>query len=228
MKNPQLTTYSMVKAFPLELEAMPTFATSSQYYIRGSRWHNGKTNLTSSFQNVLNLLSVFLICCQNGPDFRGNSVQFSHSVVSDSLRPHGLQDTRPPVHHQHPGFTQTHVRWVSDDIQPSHPLSSPSPAFNLSQHQGLSKWVSSSHQVAKILEFQLQHQFFQRIFRTDLLWDGLVGSPCSPRDSQESSLAPQFKRTNSLAFSFLYSPTLTSIQYLGNFNFKTDYVFNCI
>ena len=67
-----------------------------------------------------------------------------------------------PVHHQLLEFTQTHVHWVCDAIQPSHPLSSPSlPAFNLSQHQGLFKWVSSSHQVAKILEFQLQHQSFQ-------------------------------------------------------------------
>ena len=63
---------------------------------------------------------------------------------------------------------QTHVHWVGDAIQPSHPLSSPSPpAFNLSQNQGLFKWVSSSHQVAKVLEFQLQHQSFQCIFRTD-------------------------------------------------------------
>ena len=61
-----------------------------------------------------------------------------------------------PIHHQLPGFTQTHIHWVSDAIQPSHPLSSPSPpALNLSQHQGLFKWVSSSHQVAKVLEFQL-------------------------------------------------------------------------
>ena len=75
-----------------------------------------------------------------------------------------------PVHHQLLEFTQTHVHWVSDAIQPSHPLSSPSPpAFNLSQHQGLFKWVNSSHQVAKVLEFQLQHQFFQWIFRTDFL-----------------------------------------------------------
>ena len=75
-----------------------------------------------------------------------------------------------PVHHQLPGFTQTHVHWVGDAIQPSHPLSSPSPpAFNLSQHQGLFKWVISSHQVAKVLEFQLQHQSFQWIFRTDFL-----------------------------------------------------------
>ena len=80
-------------------------------------------------------------------------VQFSRSVVSNSVTP-GL-----PVHHQLPEFTQTHVHWVSDAIQPSHPLSSPSPpAFNLSQHQGLFQWVSSSHQVAKVLEFQFQHQ----------------------------------------------------------------------
>ena len=65
--------------------------------------------------------------------------------------------------------TQTHVHWVCDAIQPSYPLSSPSPALNLSQHQGLFKWVSSSHQVAKVLEFQLQHQSFQWIFRTDFL-----------------------------------------------------------
>ena len=71
-----------------------------------------------------------------------------------------------PVHHQLLELTQTHVHWVSDAIQPSHPLSSPSPAFNLSQHQGLVHWVSSSHQVAKVLEFQLQHQSFQSTPRT--------------------------------------------------------------
>ena len=63
------------------------------------------------------------------------------------------------VHHQLQEFTQTYVHWVGDAMQPSHPLLSPSPpAFNLSQHQGLFKWVSSSHQVAKVLAFQLQHQ----------------------------------------------------------------------
>ena len=67
-----------------------------------------------------------------------------------------------PVHHQLLEFTQTHVHWLSDAIQPSHPLSSPSPsALNLSQHQGHFKWVSCSHQVAKVLEFLLQHQSFQ-------------------------------------------------------------------
>ena len=75
-----------------------------------------------------------------------------------------------PVHHQLLEFTQTHVHRVSDAIQPSHPLSSPSPPiFNLSQHWGLFKWVSFLHQVAKVLEFHLQHQSFQWIFRTDLL-----------------------------------------------------------
>ena len=92
-------------------------------------------------------------------------------------------------------------------------LSSPSPpTYNLPQHQGLFKWVSSSYQVAKVLEFQLQHQSFQWTPRTDLLQDGLVGSPCSPRDSQESSPTPQFKSINSSVLSFLHSPTLTSTR----------------
>ena len=118
-----------------------------------------------------------------------------------------------PDHHQLLEFTQTYVHWVSDAIQPSHPLSSPSPpAFNLSQHQGLFHWVSSAHQVAKVLEFQLQRQSFQWIIRTDLLQNGLVGYPCSPRDSQESSPTPQFKSINSSGLGFLYSPTLTSIR----------------
>ena len=75
-----------------------------------------------------------------------------------------------PVHQQLPEPTQTHVHWVSDASQPAHPLSSPSPpTLNLSQHQGLFKWVSSSHEVAKVLEFQLQHQSFQQTPSIDLL-----------------------------------------------------------
>ena len=75
-----------------------------------------------------------------------------------------------PVHHQLPEFTQTHGHWIGDAIQPPHPLSSPSPtAPNPSQYQGLFQWVSSSHEVAKVLEFQLQHQSFQWTPRTDLL-----------------------------------------------------------
>ena len=102
---------------------------------------------------------------------------------------------------------------VGDAIQPFHPLSSPSPpAFNLSQHQGLFQSVSSSYKVAKVLELQLQHQSFQRTPRTGLLYDGLVGFPCSPRDSQESSPTPQFKSINYSVLNPLYSPTLTSIH----------------
>ena len=78
-------------------------------------------------------------------------------------------------------FSQIHVHWVGDAIQPSHPLSSPSPlAFNLSQYQSFFQWVSFSHQVAKVLEFQFQHQSFQWIFRVDFLYDWLVWSPCCP------------------------------------------------
>ena len=126
-----------------------------------------------------------------------------------------------PAHHQLLELTQTHVHRGSDAIQPSHALSSPSPpAFNFAQHQGLFKWVGSLNQVAKVLEFELQHQSFQWIFRTDFLQDGLVGSPCSPRNAQESSPTPQFKSINSLVLSFLYSPTLTSIHdYWKNHSF---------
>ena len=94
---------------------------------------------------------------------------FSCQVMSDSLQPHGQQHTRLPCPSHLPEFAQTHVRWVGDTIQPSYPLLSPSPAFTLSQHQGLFQRVSSSHQVAKILEFQLQHQAFQWILRVDFL-----------------------------------------------------------
>ena len=109
-----------------------------------------------------------------------------------------------PVHHQLPQFTQTHVHRVSDAIQPSHPLSSPSPPVpSPSQHQGLFQWVNSLHEVAKVLEFQLQHHSLQRNPRADLLQNGLVGSSCSPGDSQESSPTPQFKSISSSVLSFL-------------------------
>ena len=102
------------------------------------------------------------------------SVQFSSVQLLSHVRlfcdPMKCSTPGLPVHHQLPEFTQTHVHWVGDAIQLSHPLSSPSPpAFNLSQHQGLFKWVSSLHQVAKVLEFQFQHQSFQWTPRTDLL-----------------------------------------------------------
>ena len=99
-------------------------------------------------------------------------IQFS-SVAQSCLTlgdPMNSSTSGFPVYHQLLEFTQTHVHWVGDAIQPSHSLLSPSPpALNLSQHQGLFQWVSSLHQVAKVLEFQLQHQSFQWIFRTDFL-----------------------------------------------------------
>ena len=128
-----------------------------------------------------------------------SSVQFS-SVTQSCLTlwdpmNHGMPGL--PVHHKPLESTQTHAHRISDAIQPSHPLSSPSPpAPSPSRHQGLFQWVNSSHEVAKVLEFQLQHQSFQWTPRTYLLQDGLVGSPCSPRDSQESSPTPQFKSIN--------------------------------
>ena len=135
-----------------------------------------------------------------------SSVQFSCSVVSDSLRPHEPKHTvKPPVHHQLLESTQTHVHCVSNAIQPSHPLSSPSAsAFSLSQHQGLFQWVSSSNQGAKVLKLQL-HQSFQWTFGVDFLYDWLVWHPCYPRDSQESSPAPQFKGINSSALNIIFT-----------------------
>ena len=138
--------------------------------------------------------------------------------MSDSLEPHGLQHTTlpcpPPL-----GVCSNSCplsRWGHPTILP---LPSPSPsALSFSQHQGLFKWVSSSHQVAKVLE--LQHQSFQWIFMIDFLYDWLVGSPCCPRDSQEFSPALQFKSINSLALTYIYRPNLISIHdYWKNHNF---------
>ena len=96
--------------------------------------------------------------------------QFSCSIVSYALRPHGLQYSTVPCSSPTPGAYSNSCalsRWCHPT---SHPLSSPSPStFNLSQHQGLFQWVSFSHQVAKVLKLQLQHQFFQWVFRTDFL-----------------------------------------------------------
>ena len=145
--------------------------------------------------------------------FWSSSVQFSSVTQSWSNLCDPMNRSMPgiPAHHQLPESTQTHVHQVSDAIQPSHPLSSPAPpALSLSQHQGLFQWISSSQHVAKVLKLQLQHQSLQWITRTDLPQNGLVGSPWSPRDSQESSPKPQFKSINSLVLSLLHSPTLTS------------------
>ena len=164
-------------------------------------------------KNRYKCIAESLFCNLKQTQHGKSAMLFSCWVTSNSLQPYKLQHVRFPCHHHLLQFAQAHFHWVSDAIQPSHPLSSPSPpAFNPSQHQGLFQWVNSSHEVAKVLEFQLQHQSFQWTPRTDLLQDGLVGSPCSPRDSQESSPAPQLKSINSSALSLLYGPTLTSIH----------------
>ena len=151
--------------------------------------------------NILCMLSKYLI----------NSIQFSCSVMSDSLRPHGLQHTRL-AYHQLLAYSNSCPLcwWCHPTISSSvisfsfHPQSFPAP--------GSLKRVSSSHKVAKVLEFQVQHQSFQWLFRADFLSDWQIRSSCSPRDSQESSPTPQFKSINSLVLSFLYSPSLTSIH----------------
>ena len=103
-----------------------------------------------------------------------NSVTQSCLTLCDSM-----DCSRPgfPINHQLPELAKLHDHWVSDAIQISHPLSSPYPPdFNLSQHRGLFQWVSSSHHMAKVLKFELQHQSFQWIYRTDFLLDGPVCS----------------------------------------------------
>ena len=142
-----------------------------------------------------------------------SSVQFSRSVMSDSLRPHESQLARPPVHHQLLEFTQTHVHRVSDAIQPSHPchplllLPPIPPSIRVFSNESTlrMRWP-------KYWSFSLSIIPSKEIPRADLLQNGLVGSPCSPRDSQEFSPTPQFKSINSSALSLLHSPTLTSIH----------------
>ena len=138
---------------------------------------------------------------------------FSHPVVSNSLWPHGLQHARPACPSHLPEFAQVHVHCIGDAIQPSNPLMPSCPsALNLFQHQGLLQWVICSHEMAKILVLQLQHQFFKWIFRFYLPWDWLVWSSCCPGDFHESSPAPQFKGINFLVLCLLYDPILITIH----------------
>ena len=150
-------------------------------------------------QNHLEITGIF-------PNFKTlifHLVQFNSVAQSCLTLWDSMDCSMPgfPVHNQLPELAQTHVHWVSDAIQPSHPLSSPSsPAFNFAEHQGLYQRVSSLHQLTKILGIQLQLQSFQWkfgisniqwifkgliCFRIDWFW-----TPCCPRDSQESSPTP--------------------------------------
>ena len=113
---------------------------------------------------------ILLKQCKNGSDWKEDDFSSVNQLCLILYDPMDCNMTNFPVHHQLPKPALIYVHRVSDAIQPSHPLSCPSPpTFSLSQHQGLLQWVSSSHQVAKVLELQLQHQFFQWIFRVDFL-----------------------------------------------------------
>ena len=140
------------------------------------------------------------------------SVKFSCSIISVSLWLHVLQHARPPYPSPTPGAYSNSCplsQWCHPTIS-----SSVVPFSSCLQHfpaSGLFQWVGSSHQIAKVLEFQLQHQSFRWILMTDFLLHWLFWSPCHPRDSQESSPTPRFKSINSSALSFLYGPTLTFV-----------------
>ena len=129
-----------------------------------------------------------------------------------------------PIHHQLPELAQTHVRQVNDVIQPSHALSSLSPpAFNLSQHQGLFQWVSSSHQVAKVIGASASTSVLLMNIQDWFPLELTVWISLQSKGTQESSPTLQFKSTNYLVLSFLYGPTLTSIRdYWKNHSF--DYM----
>ena len=150
-----------------------------------------------------------------GRCFETNSVGALCCCLIAQLYPalcHPMECSTPgrPVLHHLPELAQTHVHQVSNAIQPSRPLSRPSPpAFTLSQHQGLFQWVSSSHQVARVFSFSISpSNEYAGLF--SLGWTGWIS--LQSRDSQESSPTPQFKSINSLALSFLSCPTLTSIH----------------
>ena len=141
------------------------------------------------------------------------SVQFSHSVMSNSVTPWiTARQASLSITNSRSSLRLMSIELVmpSSHLILCHPLLLLAP--NPSQHQSLFQWVNSSCEVTKVLEIQLYYHSFRRNPRADLLQNGLVGSPCSPRDSQESSPTPQFKSINSSMLSLLHSPILTSIH----------------
>ena len=141
-------------------------------------------------------------------------VQFSCPVMSNSLWPHGLEHTMPPCPSPSPEICLSSCPlhwWCHPAISSSDALPSFS-ALIVSQNQGLFQWISSLYQTNRVLEFQLQHQSFKKIFRIDFPSDWLVWSPCCPGDSQESSPAPQFKDISSSVLPLVYCPALTTLH----------------
>ena len=137
-----------------------------------------------------------------------SSVQFSHSVMSNSLRPHGLQHSRPHCLSATPGVYSNSCplrQWCHPAISSVVPFSSCLHSFSASGSFQMSRLFTSGGQSIGV-------SASTSVLPMNALYDGLVGSPCRPRDSQESSPTPQFKSINSLALSFLYSPTLTCIH----------------
>ena len=157
---PTLQLHEILQARILEWVAMPFSRGSSQ----PRDW------LNHCLLHLLHWQVSSLLLAPSGKPvmhFQFSSVQLSCLTLCNTMN---CSMPGLPVHHQLPEPTQTRVHWVDDVFQLSHPLSSPSPpALKLSQHQGLFKWVRSSHQVAKVLEFQLQHQSLQWTPRTDFL-----------------------------------------------------------
>ena len=142
-----------------------------QYVIKDTMQKQSRTVVPNSLRSH-GLQPTRLLCPWDLPGKDISSVQLRSVAPSCPTLCNPMNRSTPglPVHHQLPQFTQTHAHRAGDAIQPSHHLSSPSPpGLNPAQHQGLFQWVSSSHQVAKVLEFQLQHQSFQWTPRTDLL-----------------------------------------------------------
>ena len=161
---------------------------------------HAKTTLSLKFSvSLLLTTGLDLLSCLKA---QFSSVQ---SLGHDSLQPHGLEQARLSCPSPTPGVHSDSRCQFSD-------ASSSPPAPNLSQHQSLFQWVSSSHQVAKVLEFQLQHQSFQWIFRVYFLQDWLVWSLCCPRNSQESFPAPQFKSISYLALTISLMIVINSIS----------------
>ena len=162
-------------------------------------------------QNVCKvcLVIIYLSCTMGFPV----SVEFSCSVVSDSLRPHESQQARPPCPSPTPRVHSNPrpLSWrchpaISSSVIPFSSCSQSLPASESFPMSQLFAWGGQSTGVSALASFLPNNA------RADLLQNGLVGSPCSPRDAQESSPTPQFKSINSLALSFLHSPTLTSIH----------------
>ena len=198
-----LETHSQVRKIPWRRKCLPTPVFMPGEF-HGQKSLVGIVHGITKSQTQLKQLSTH-ICTYNMYKF--SSVTQSCPTLCNSME---CRNPGFPVHHKLPELAQTHV---GDAIQPSHPLSSPSPpAFNLSQHQGLFKWVSSSYLVARVSEFQLPASVLPMKIQDSfpLGWTGW--SPWSPRDPKESSLTPQFKSISSSSLSFLYSPTLTSIH----------------